>query len=474
MHAKHSRREAVSLLPTLRARRIFIAFGAIMFAGLVVMAFLYSPKLAICALAALPFLGLVADTDADFRKEVLDGIVAQRKGLGEVDASFRLLKDDTTKSLKELREEANEMRSKMVAVEKHQLGLRNYRPARPGQVSEDCARFMGALAIARMVAAGKAPEGSADRAMGFAEEVLGKEYIRTVISASDFPLPAAYGQDIIELVSQWGAARQYGTVYPLGASVSYLPRLKTDTTFTLLTPGTAITEKSPQYEWVTFTAEKFGGMIFLPSEIEEDAVASVGQFISRYMARNIARVEDWQFFQSTGAASGVNGTAKGLAGPATSSLVAIAGKTAASGTLGSPSEFTLAHLRSIRRIVDAPVLGRAAYYAHPTMEAQFASFNSAGDKPYMANGIQGASLDGYPIRWVDSLPPLIAGDLLNTVHILFGDVSYMYLGVRGGPRIDTSREAGFTTDSLYIRGLERLTVGYMATGAVSGLITHTA
>jgi HK97 family phage major capsid protein len=470
MHAnKHSRREAVSLLPTLRARRIVMAFGVIMFAGLVVMAFLYSPKLAICALAALPFLGLVDATDADFRKEVLDGIVAQRKGLGEVDASFRLLKDETTKSLKELREEANEMRSKMVAVEKHQLGLRNYRPARIGQVSEDCARFMGALAIARMVAAGKAPEGSADRAMGFAEEVLGKEYIRTVISASDFPLPAAYGQDIVELVSQWGAARQYGTVYPLGASVSYLPRLKTDTTFTLLTPGTAITEKSPQYEWVTFTAEKFGGMIFLPSEIEEDAVASVGQFISRYMARNIARVEDHQFFASTSAASGVNGTAAGL-----KKLVVDLSKTAASGTLGSPSEFTLAHVRSIRKIVDAPVLGRAAYYAHPTMEALFASFNSSGDKPYMANGIQGASLDGFPIRWVDTLPPLLTTDVVSTVHILFGDVSYMYLGVRGGPRIDTSREAGFTTDSLYIRGLERLTVGLMATGAVSGLITHSS
>jgi HK97 family phage major capsid protein len=207
----------------------------------------------------------------------------------------------------------------------------------------------------------------------------------------------------------------------------------------------------------------------LPSEIEEDAVASVGQFISRYMARNIARAEDWQFFASTSAASGVNGTAAGL-----KKLVVDLSKTVASGTLGSPSEFTLAHVRSIRKIVDAPVLGRAAYYAHPTMEAQFASFNASGDKPYMANGIQGASLDGFPIRWVDTLPPLLAADALSTVHILFGDVSYMYLGVRGGPRIDTSREAGFTTDSLYIRGLERLTVGLLATGAVSGLITHSS
>jgi HK97 family phage major capsid protein len=469
MHAnKHSRREAATLLPTLRARRIVLAFGAIMAGALIVAAFLYAPKLAICALAALPLLGAVIP-EADFQEKVLGGIEAQRKGLGDMDANFRLMKEETTKSLKELRDEANEMRSKMVAVEKHQLGLRNYRPARPGHVSDDCAKFIGALGIARMVVGGKAPEGAADRCMGFAEEVLGKEYLRTVISSTDFPLPVAYGNDIIELVSQWGAARKYGTVYPLGAATAYLPRLKTDTAFTLLTPGTAVTEKSPQYEWVGLTAEKFGGMIFLPTEIEEDSVAAVGQFISRYMARNIARAEDWQFFASTGAGSGVNGTAGGL-----KKLVVDNSKTEASGTLGSPNEFTLAHFAAIRKIVDAPVLATGAYYMHPTMEGRLARLNTGGDKPYISNGIMGSSLDGYPIRWVDSLPPLIAADALSTVHVLFGDLSYMYLGVRGGPRIDTSREAGFTTDSLYVRGLERMTVGLMATGAVSGLITHSS
>ena len=75
---------------------------------------------------------------------------------------------------------------------------------------------------------------------------------------------------------------------------------------------------------------------------------------------------------------------------------------------------------------------------------------------------------------MDTLPPYLTTDVLSTVHILFGDLSYMYLGVRGGPRIDTSKEAGFTTDSLYVRGVERMTTGLMATGAVSGLITHSS
>jgi HK97 family phage major capsid protein len=62
-------------------------------------------------------------------------------------------------------------------------------------------------------------------------------------------------------------------------------------------------------------------------------------------------------------------------------------------------------------------------------------------------------------------------DAASTVFMLFGDASFQYLGVRGGVRFDTSREAGFTSDEILVRALERFTIGLMATGAVAGLIT---
>jgi HK97 family phage major capsid protein len=142
--------------------------------------------------------------------------------------------------------------------------------------------------------------------------------------------------------------------------------------------------------------------------------------------------------------------------------------------VGSPSEFTLAHVRSIRPVVDAAALGMGAYYCHPSFESLFSSLNTAGDKPYIANGINGASLDGFPIRWVDVMPPLVTTDVVSTVHLLFGDMSFLYLGVRGGILFNTSVEAAFATDETLIRALERFTVGYMATGALSGLITHSS
>jgi HK97 family phage major capsid protein len=101
-------------------------------------------------------------------------------------------------------------------------------------------------------------------------------------------------------------------------------------------------------------------------------------------------------------------------------------------------------------------------------------FNTAGDKPYQANGLNGATLDGFPIRWVDVMPPYATGAAASTVFALFGDLSFAYLGVRGGVRFDVSRDVYFATDEIGIRALERMTTGKMAAGAVAGLVTAAA
>ncbi len=135
---------------------------------------------------------------------------------------------------------------------------------------------------------------------------------RTALSSSDIPLPTQYSGEVVALVGMFGTARKYGTVFPLGAATVKLPKLKTDPTFGLLAQSTAITEKSPQTEWVTFTPEKFGGLVRMPNELDADSIVDLGRFIAEYAARQFAYSEDWNFWRSTGAASGVNGTAEGL------------------------------------------------------------------------------------------------------------------------------------------------------------------
>src|SRR5207249_11966236 len=96
------------------------------------------------------------------------------------------------------------------------------------------------------------------------------------------------------------------------------------------------------------------------------------------------------------------------------------------------SDATLANIRAIRAVVDAAVIAMGSYYMHPSFEQFLSGLNTAGDKPYEASAAQGATLDGFPIRWVDVLPAYSTGVNVSKVFTLFGDLSYQYsLGVRG-------------------------------------------
>jgi HK97 family phage major capsid protein len=332
----------------------------------------------------------------------------------------------------------------------------------PGLVSDDCARHLAGVAIAARLRSGKQVE-NADQLHNLAKEILGVE-VRAALSSSDIPLPVEYSGQVVELVSQFGAARRYGTVYPLGSGTVKLPQLKTDPAFGLIAQSATITEKSPQTAWVTFTAEKYGGLIRVPSEMDADSIVSIGQFIARYAARQMARIEDVVFFTNDGSTFGA---VEGL----TKSTITNSKVTQMAATKTHYSDATLANVRTIRALVDAAAIAMGAYYMHPSFEQFLSGLNTAGDKPYQANGAQGATLDGFPIRWVDVLPAYSTAANVSKVFMLFGDVSYQYLGVRGGVRFDTSMDAAFATDEILIRAIERFTIGLMAAGAVSGLET---
>lgn len=354
----------------------------------------------------------------------------------------------------------------MLDVRKLQLEVRSTEPRRKGSVSETAAKYIGALFVRAGIEQGKLVDNSGnvpEKWRNYADAIIGK----TAVTASDIPLPTQYSGEVVELVGEYGVARNWATIFPLGAGVVKLPKLTTDPVFGLIASSASVGEKVPQTAWVTFTAEKFGGVVRLPSEIDEDSIIGIGQFVARYAARQLAYLEDYQVFRSTGAGSGINGAAEGLTKNVVTDSKTLA---LATGDLAI-ADVTLAKVRALRAVVDAAALRNAAYYFHPTMEQKLAGFNTSGDKPYQANGLNGATLDGFPIRWVDVMPVYSATDAAGTVFGLFGDISYQYLAVRGGVRFDVSRDVYFATDEIGMRALERMTTGKMATGAVAGLIT---
>lgn len=414
-------------------------------------------------------------TEEEFRKTVLDGVGGIRSDIDAVKARSNEL--ETRNS--ELTSEMKKITEQLVAAQKQvQARSRTFQPARRGQVSVDCARHIGAVAYCLALKAGTFEDASKRSfAESQAKDILGDAEFRAALTTSEIPLPTEFQGDVVELVSQYGTARQYGTVFPLGAGTVKLPYLSTDTTFTLIASSGTVTEKAPAVTFVSFAAEKFGGLIRMPSEIDEDSVVAMGQFLARYAARNIARAEDHNFWASTGAGSGVNGSVEGLT---VSTITNSKTFQAGSGDL-SPSDFVIADYRAVRGVVDAAALQNACYFMHPSFEYALSALNTSGNRPYNPNAqiqgmganpiTSGPTLDGFPIKWVDVMPAYTTGDSADTVYVLFGDPSYQYLGVRGGVRFATSQEAGFTTDEILVRALERFTIGLMATGSMAGLET---
>jgi HK97 family phage major capsid protein len=304
-----------------------------------------------------------------------------------------------------------------------------------------------------------------------------------VEGTADVPLPTIYVPAIIELVWIYGQARQYGTVFPLGAGLVKLPRLAAgEDAFGYLGAGTAgMSQNVPQKEvtaqLVTFTANKLGGLIRIPTEIEEDTFVPLGQFLARYIARQFAKQEDSTMFLADGTATyaGITGIGAYCSGLATgnNSNVFTYRQQLAAGSV-KPSQAGIADFRAMRTLVNAAVYqDDPAYYLHPSMEALLVTFNTIG-QPLIyrpSYGGQPATLDGFPIRWCGVLQPYTQVATPLAYIGFFGALRYWYLGERGTPRVEVSREVFFATDELAMRALERIDVEAMAIDAMSVLQT---
>ena len=418
-------------------------------------------------------LGVVADEPSKLDQQIaksLDMLGERMKRFDGVAEELKLMKEEQAKAQTGL----NELQKQLIAYQKHQVSASGVGRRSHDGISESCAKYLGAIYLLGSVEQSGAQMRSGTRELYRNEikSILGLDIeAKTALTSSDIPLPTNYSGDVVELVYQYGIARRIGTVLPLGASVFKLPKLNSSPTFSLIAGSGTVTEKSPQTAWVTFTPEKFGGLIRLPSEIEEDSIVGIGQFLARYAARQMAQVEDYNFFRSTGAGSGQNGTAEGLTkSVVTDTMFYYNGGSSSSGKT-KQSDATLADFRALRTTPNGAVLGRAQYAMHPTYEALLVSYNTSSTvTPYIRGSLnQPATLDGFPIVWVPDMPAYSTTASASLVHVLFGDFSFNYLGIRGGLRYDISREAGFTTDEVLVRALERFTIGKMATDCVAGL-----
>jgi HK97 family phage major capsid protein len=145
-----------------------------------------------------------------------------------------------------------------------------------------------------------------------------------------------------------------------------------------------------------------------------------------------------------------------------------------------PSNATVDDFRNLRAQVNPAILGNmaangqtnAAYYLHPSFEPLLRSFNKYPNFIVFETVNGKPMFDGWPVRWIGVSQPYSANVVApSTPLAFFGDLSYWYLGERGTPRVEISREVFFQTDELAMRALERIDIETMAIDAMATLMT---
>jgi HK97 family phage major capsid protein len=380
-------------------------------------------------------------------------------------------------ALRSLEDQTARLAGQLADLRRSQLtrAVMSTAPRLPGQVSEDCARGIASAFILHcgksdMLEALCSVPAQRDLLLAFARNTFGLS-TRTALNTTDIPLPAQYGSQIRELISDFGVVRRRMSPYPIGMGTAKPARMGTRVAFGSIAMSAPFVEKSPTFGFASLESHKIGGVVRLPREIDEQSIVAMGQFLARYGAIEFSRAEDtWGFLADGGATfEQVHGIVKVARDTGHTHVLA--------DTKTKPSDATLDDFRALRTHVDKAALnGRlSAYYLDTTWESHLPTFRTAAEPTVyqrLPNG--SAILDGYPIVWTDILTPYGTAAAPDANLAVFGALSFWWMGEHGTPRIDTSQHVWFANDQLAVRFIEEIDFDYAAEDATAVLLTAAA
>ena len=398
------------------------------------------------------------------------GILGEMKGgwaeIKALPATFKTLQDETGR----LQQHVTDVR-RLLAARPVSAG----RSRAPGRVSDDCAAELAARFVAHCAKSDKldalcSVPAQRDALADFARHTLNLS-TRAALTAGEIPLPAQYGSELRELVSEFGVVRRRMSPYPIGLGAAKPARMGARPAFGSIAMSAAFPELSPALSFASLESHKVGGIVRLPRELDEQSIVALGQFLARYGAVEFARAEDTWGFRADGS-TGFEGV-KGIVATALEtehSVILAAGKT-------KPSDATLDDFRALRRQVNKAALnGRlSAYYLDSTWESRLPGFRTAQEPGVYQRLPDGSAvLDGYPVVWTDVLEPYGTLAAADKPLAVFGALSFWWLGEHGTPRIDTSEHVWFANDQLAVRFIEEIDFDYAAPDAAAVLATAAA
>ncbi len=277
-----------------------------------------------------------------------------------------------------------------------------------------------------------------------------------------FLVPAPLANTLINLLEEYGVARQACRRIVMSAETWTVPKLTEHATVYYPAEAAAITASDLAFSQVTLTAKKVAALVKMSTEVQEDSVISLVDTIVQSIAYSLAIAEDNNLFN--GVASAIN--ADGIEDDTDVADVNVA----------SVAALALSDFTDCVAGIGNPIVGaRNEWYLNSTLfhGPIRELLNAAGGNTLTdLEGGQQPRLLGYPVNFVSVLPgsaATTAGDLLG----VFGDLSLgCYFGDRRSPNFKILNELFAVNDQVGVVATERIDI-QVVNPEVLGKITIT-
>jgi HK97 family phage major capsid protein len=273
-------------------------------------------------------------------------------------------------------------------------------------------------------------------------------------------VPPDFDNAIIDLREKRGIARQLAKIVPMASDTRTCPRRTEGLTAYWPAERGSITDSDKGWDQVQLTAKKLAAMVRYSSELNEDAVISIGDDLAAEIAYAFADKEDECYFNGDGSSTygGITGVREKLLG-LSSTRSQIAGLFVGSGN--EYSELTVSDFLGVVGLLPQYadtnmarwVMHRSFYYNVAVKEA----YEAGGvTKEEIVNGQRTPIYLGYPVLFSQVMPKTQAND---QVCALLGDFSRgTMLGTRRQLTVAIDSSRYFDTDELAIRGTQRFDI----------------
>lgn len=287
-------------------------------------------------------------------------------------------------------------------------------------------------------------------------------------------VPDVLSSTVLRLVEQYSAFAQNATSIQMPSDVVLFPKRTAGTSAAWISENSAITPADPNATQVTVTAKKLAGAVVVSSELLQDSIVSIADWIAAELALSISNaVETAAWLGNPGNAPGVAGIvtshAGGLlktttAGQTTTNDFAASLVTAAGDT---PEEVTKANLLAMMAKVPQHSRAGAKWYVSPYFFAtcmQSLDLNQGGSVG-LSSGL-GMTFLGSPVVFTDLLPG--SDDATGKVMALYGDLANSSIyGTRAGLEIQSSDQVNFLSDQTVIRAIARVGISHHTIGSAT-------